>query len=73
MGAETLSNFNPQTDRIELDYFTNVQSVRQLSSLVTTDLHGEAFIDLGHSDGIAIPGVTVSYLQAHLQSLVHLH
>ena len=73
MGTETLSNFNPQNDTIELDHFANVQSVQQLSSLITTDPHGEAFIDLGHSDGIAIPGVTASYLQAHLQSLVHLH
>ena len=73
MGTETLSNFNPQNDTIELDHFANVQSVQQLSSLITTDPHGEAFIDLGHSDGIAIPGVTASYLHAHLQSLVHLH
>ncbi len=73
MGAETISNFNSQTDVIELDHFAKVHSVQQLSSLVTTDAHGEAFIDLGHNDSIAIPGVAASYLQAHLQSLVHLH
>jgi Ca2+-binding RTX toxin-like protein len=73
MGTETLSNFNPQNDTIELGHFANVQSVQHLSSLITTDPHGEAFIDLAHSDGIAIPGVTATYLQAHLQTIVHLH
>jgi hypothetical protein len=72
-GAETINNFNAQTDVIELDHSANVHSVQQLLSLVTTDTHGEAFIDLGHNDSIAIPGVAASYLQAHLQSLVHLH
>jgi len=29
-------------------------------------------IELGHGDSIDIPGVTASYLQQHLHSLVHL-
>jgi hypothetical protein len=73
IGADTIINFNPQADTIELDHFANVQSVQQLASLITTDAHGDAVIELGHNDSITLPGVTTSYLQAHLQSLVHLH
>ena len=73
IGADTIFNFNPQTDTIELDHFANIQSIQQLASLITADAHGDAVIELGHSDSITIPGMTPSYLQAHLQSLVHLH
>ena len=73
MGAETISNFNPHGDAIELDHFANIETVQQLAALITSDTHGDATIELGHGDSIAIPGVTQSYLQAHLQSLVHLH
>jgi len=73
VGADTIINFNPQADTIELDHFANVQSVQQLASLITADAHGDAVIELGHNDSITIPGTTASYLQAHLQSLVHLH
>ena len=73
IGADTMVNFNPQADTIELDKFANAQTVQQLTSLITTDAHGDAVIELGHNDSITIPGVTQAYLQAHLQSLVHLH
>lgn len=73
MGAETIANFNPRTDAIELDHFANLQNVQELASLISNDGHGGAFIQLDHSDSIDIPGVTASYLQTHLQSLVHLH
>ena len=73
IGSETLSNFNPQNDAIELDHFGNAQSMQELAALITTDAHGDAAIEFGHGDSIAIPGMTASYLQAHLQSLVHLH
>ena len=72
IGADTVANFNPQADTIELDHFANVQNVQQLAALIGTDAHGDAVIELGHSDSITLPGVTQSYLQAHLQSLVHL-
>src|SRR5262249_812596 len=39
-GAETIANFNPQQDTIELDHFTNAQTVQELQSLVTNDAHG---------------------------------
>jgi hypothetical protein len=73
VGADTIVNFNPQNDTIELDHFSNAHNLQQLASLITTDAHGNALIELGHNDSIDIPGVSASYLQAHLQSLVHLH
>jgi hypothetical protein len=73
IGADTIFNFNPQTDSIELDHFTNIQSIQQLGSLITTDAHSDAVIELGHNDSITVPGTTANYLQAHLQGLVHLH
>ena len=73
IGADTINNFNPQADMIELDHFADVENLQQLAAAITTDAHGDATIELGHGDSIAIPGVTASYLQAHLQSLVHLH
>jgi hypothetical protein len=73
IGADTIVNFNPQQDTIELDNFANVQTVQQLQSLVTADAHGDAFIDLGHQDSIAFAGTTPAQLQVVLQSAFHLH
>ena len=73
VGADTIVNFNPQADTIELDHFANIQHLHDLASMITTDGHGGALIALGSHDSIDIPAVTASYLQAHLQSLVHLH
>jgi hypothetical protein len=72
IGADTIASFNAWTDTIELDHFANIQNVQQLAALIGTDAHGDAVIELGHNDSITLPGVTQSYLQAHLQSLVHL-
>ena len=72
IGADTLANFNPHVDTIQLENFANVQNAQQLAALITADAHGDAVIDLGHHDSITLPGVTTSYLQSHLQSLVHL-
>ena len=73
MGADTIANFDPQHDTIELDHFANVQSVQQLASMITTDIHGDAVIDLGNHDSITIPGMNATQLQQVLQSVVHLH
>ncbi|MGC1352386.1 MAG: hypothetical protein WA858_21825, partial [Xanthobacteraceae bacterium] len=72
-GAETINNFNPRANTIELDHFANVQSAQALAAAVTIDAHSDAVLELGHGDSVAIPGMTASFLQAHLQSLVHLH
>jgi hypothetical protein len=68
VGADTVVNFNPRVDAIELDHFANVH-VQQLASLITQDAHGDALIELGHHNGIALPGVTARYLQAHLSNI----
>ena len=72
-GAETILNFNPKADSIDLDHFAGIQNLQQLASLVTTDPHGDAVIELGHGDSVTIPGVNAGHLQAHLQNVVHLH
>jgi hypothetical protein len=72
-GAETITNFNPQADTIELDRFASVQNTQALAAAITTDAHGDALIELGHNDSVTIPGVSGTYLQQHLTSLVHLH
>ena len=72
IGADTIVNFNSANDTVELDHFANIQSVQQLTSLITNDPHGDAVIALGHNDSITLPGVSANYLQAHLHSLVHL-
>jgi hypothetical protein len=73
VGADTIIHFDPQDDTIELDKFATVQTQAQLASLITTNVHGDAVIDLGHGDSVTVPGLTKSYLQAHLESLVHVH
>jgi len=63
IGADTITNFNPQQDTIELDHFANAQTVQELQSLITTDAHGDAVINLGHNDSITLPGVTAPQVQ----------
>jgi len=72
IGADTIVNFNAH-DTIELEHFANIENVQQLAAQISTDVHGDALIELGHNDSITLPGMSASYLQAHLQSLVHLH
>jgi Ca2+-binding RTX toxin-like protein len=73
IGADTIVNFNPQNDMIELEHFANAQTVQELQSLITADAHGDALINLGHNDSITLPGVTPAHLQQVLASAVHLH
>jgi len=73
VGADSIVNFKPQHDTIELDHFSNAQTIHELQSLITSDAHGDAFINLGNHDSIAVEGLTAAQLQANLQNLVHLH
>jgi hypothetical protein len=73
IGADTIVNFNAQQDTVELDHFSNAQTVQELQSLITSDAHGDAVIDLGHGDSITMQGVSAAQLQAVLQSAFHLH
>ncbi len=68
VGLDTIVNFNPQHDTIELDHFANIQSMQQLESLITTDAHGDAVIELGHHDSITIANVTATQLQQLAQT-----
>jgi hypothetical protein len=68
IGAETVTNFNWQQDTIELDHSANAQTVQELQSLITTDAHGDAVINLGHNDSITLPGVTTTELQQVIQT-----
>jgi hypothetical protein len=47
--------------------------VQELAAAITPDVHGNAVLELGHGDSIAIPGVSATFLQQNIQSLVHLH
>jgi hypothetical protein len=64
----TLNNFNWQQDTIELDHFTNAQRTEELQSLIASDAHGDAVIQLGHNDSIVLPGVTTSEFQRVIQA-----
>ena len=63
IGADTVTNFNAQQDTLELDHFTNAQTVQELQALITTDAHGDAVINLGHNDSVTLAGVTDTQLQ----------
>jgi hypothetical protein len=68
VGAETVTNFNWQQDTIELDQFANAQTVQELQSLITTDAHGDAIINLGHNDSVTLTGTTTNELQQVIQA-----
>ena len=68
IGADTIINFNPQHDSIELGHFATAQTVQELEALVTTDAHGDAVINLGHNDSITLNGVTDTQLQQVIQA-----
>lgn len=67
IGADTVVNFDPQQDTMELDHFADVQTIQQLQSLVSADAHGDAVIDLGHNDSITLQGVSTQQLQQVIQ------
>ncbi len=68
IGADTVLNFNPQQDTVELDHFANAQTVQELQSLVVTDIHGDAVLDLGQHDSITFANVTTPQLQQAIQA-----
>ncbi len=68
IGADTLLNFNPQHDTIELDHFANVQTVQQLQYLVTVNAHDEPVIDLGNHDSVTLANTTQTQLQQAIQA-----
>ncbi len=76
IGADTITNFNPQHDSLELAHFANVQTAQELQALISTDAHGDAMINLGHNDSVTLAGVTETQLQQVIQAghvLLHVH
>ncbi len=63
VGADTVTSFNAQQDTLALDHFANVQTVQELQALISTDIHGDAVINLGHNDSVTLAGVTDTQLQ----------
>jgi probable HAF family extracellular repeat protein len=68
IGADTIVNFNPQHDAIELDHFASAQTIQELQSLITADAHGDAIINLGHNDSITLANTTTAQLQQAIQA-----
>lgn len=68
IGADTITNFNAQHDLIELDHFANIQTVQELQSFITSDVHGDAVINLGHNDSITLAGTSVTQLEQVIQA-----
>jgi hypothetical protein len=68
IGAQTVENFKPLQDTIELDHFAQAQTIQELQSLITADAHGDAAINLGYNDSITLAGVTTAQLQQAIQS-----
>jgi hypothetical protein len=60
--------YNPQQETIELDHFAGAQTVQELQSLISTELHGDAVINLGHNDSITLAAVTVPEIQQLIQA-----
>ena len=67
VGADTIVNFNPQQDTIELDHFANAQTVQELQTLIATDSYGDAVINLGQNESITLPGMTAEQLHQIVQ------
>jgi hypothetical protein len=67
VGTETIANFDPKQDTIELDHFNSAQTVQELESLITTNPHGDAAINLGHNDSVTVAGETPTQLQQLIQ------
>ena len=70
--SDTILNFKPQQDTIELDHFAAVQTAQQLQAAITSDAHGNAVIGIGNHDLVTVHGVTAAQLQAIAQSAIHL-
>ena len=46
VGADSVANFNPHHDTVELNHSAETQNIQELQSLVTPDAHGDASINL---------------------------
>ena len=67
VGHDSVLNFNVH-DTVELDHFSNAQTVQELQSLITADTHGNAVLDLGNHDSITFLNTTQAQLQQAVQN-----
>ena len=68
VGADTVTNFNPQQDTLSFEHFTQAQTVQELQTLITADTHGNAVLDLGNHNSITFANTTTAQLQQAIQS-----
>ena len=81
VGADTMVNFptasNSQGsyvgDTIELDNFSNIQSVHDVLQHLSTDAHGNAVVDLGNHDSITFQGISAATVTANAMHMFVLH
>jgi hypothetical protein len=64
IGNDTIDNFNPAFDRIDLVSFDNVASFADIQSHLADDANGNAVITLGTGETITITGVRSAALSA---------
>jgi hypothetical protein len=67
------ASFTSWHDDFAFENSAHTETVQQLQSLVTSDVHEHAFMDFGHHDSIALPDAPAGHWSATLQSAVHLH
>ena len=60
-------------DTIELDNFSNIQSVTDVLQHLSTDTHGNAVVDLGNHDSITFQGINAATIQANALHMFVLH
>jgi hypothetical protein len=68
IGADTVSSLDPKHETIDLDHFASAQTIQELESLISTNAHGDAVINLGNSDSITVVGETPTQLQQLIQA-----
>jgi VCBS repeat-containing protein len=81
VGADTMVNFNTVSnsqgvyvgDTVELDNFSNIQSVSDVLHNLGTDAHGNAVVDLGNHDSITFQGINAATIQANAMHMFVLH
>ncbi len=67
------ANSTPWHGDFAFENSAHIETVQQLQSLVTSDVHERPFMDFGHHDSIALPDAPTSHWAAALQTAVHLH
>jgi hypothetical protein len=81
VGADTMVDFSTVSnsrgiyvgDTVELDNFSNIQSVSDVLQHLSTDAHGNAVVDLGNHDSITFQGINATTIQDNATHMFVLH